>query len=166
MADKRDYYEVLGLSKNATEAEIKKAYRSLAKKYHPDINKDKGADVKFKEVQEAYEVLSDQQKRANYDQFGHAGVNGGQGGFGGGAGAFQNGDFGDFGDIFGDIFGDMLGGGRGRGRGGRRSTGRPGDDLQMGIDIDFAEAAFGIEKTISLTKNVKCETCSGSGAKA
>jgi molecular chaperone DnaJ len=166
MSTKRDYYEILGVQKNTTKDEIKKAYRKMAMQFHPDKNPGNAeAEAKFKEASEAAEVLLDDDKKARYDQFGHAGVNG-QGG--GGPSGFQNGDFGDFGDIFGDIFGDMLGGGRGRGgrAGGRRSTGRPGDDLQMGIDIDFAEAAFGTEKTISLTKNVKCETCSGSGAKA
>jgi molecular chaperone DnaJ len=166
MSTKRDYYEILGVQKSTGKDEIKKAYRKLAMQFHPDKNPGNAeAEAKFKEASEAAEVLLDDDKKARYDQFGHAGVNG-QGGMGGGGG-FQNGDFGDFGDIFGDIFGDMLGGGRGRGRGGaRRSSGRPGDDLQMGIDIDFSEAAFGTEKTISLTKNVKCETCSGSGAKA
>ena len=164
MSPKRDYYEILGVQKGSSKDEIKKAYRKLAMQYHPDKNPDnKEAEAKFKEASEAAEVLLDDDKKARYDQFGHAGVNG-QGGFGGGG--FQQGDFGDFGDIFGDIFGDMLGGRGGRGRGGRRSTGRPGDDLQMGIDIDFSEAAFGCEKTISLTKNVKCDTCNGSGAKA
>jgi molecular chaperone DnaJ len=162
MSNKRDYYEVLGVQKGAAKDDIKKAYRKLAMQFHPDRNPDnKDAEAKFKEASEAADVLLDDEKKSRYDQFGHAGVNGGQGG-----GGFQgSGDFGDFGDIFGDIFGDMLGGGRRRGGGGR-SRGRPGDDLQMGIDIDFSEAAFGIEKTISLTKNVKCETCSGSGAKA
>ncbi|MEA9354996.1 molecular chaperone DnaJ [Bacteriovorax sp. PP10] len=166
MSTKRDYYEILGVQKSTPKDEIKKAYRKMAMQFHPDKNPgNPEAEAKFKEASEAAEVLLDDDKKARYDQFGHAGVNG-QGG--GGHGGFQNGDFGDFGDIFGDIFGDMLGGGRGRGRagGGRRSTGRPGDDLQMGIDIDFSEAAFGTEKTISLTKNVRCETCSGSGAKA
>ncbi len=164
MSTKRDYYDILGVQKGTSKDEIKKAYRKLAMQYHPDKNPDnKEAEAKFKEASEAAEVLLDDDKKARYDQFGHAGVNGQGGGFGGGG--FQQGDFGDFGDIFGDIFGDMLGG-RGRGRGGRRSTGRPGDDLQMGIDIDFSEAAFGTEKTISLTKNVKCDTCNGSGAKA
>lgn len=167
MSTKRDYYEVLGVQKGTSKDEIKKAYRKLAMQYHPDRNPDnKEAEAKFKEASEAADVLLDDDKKARYDQFGHAGVNGGMGGGPGGfgGGGFQ-GDFGDFGDIFGDIFGDMLGGGR-RGRGGGRSRGRPGDDLQMGIDIDFSEAAFGAEKTISLTKNVKCETCNGSGAKA
>ena len=165
MSAKRDYYEILGVQKGTSKDEIKKAYRKLAMQYHPDKNPGNAeAEAKFKEASEAAEVLLDDDKKARYDQFGHAGVNG-QGGFGG-AGGFQGGDFGDFGDIFGDIFGDMLGG-RGRGgRGGRRSQGRPGDDLQMGIDIEFSEAAFGVEKTISLTKNVKCDTCNGSGAKA
>ncbi len=162
MSNKRDYYEVLGVQKSSSKDEIKKAYRKLAMQYHPDKNPgNPAAEAKFKEASEAAEVLCDDEKKARYDQFGHAGMNGQSGG----AGGFQGGDFGDFGDIFGDIFGDMLGGKR-RGGGGRRSQGRPGDDLQMGIDIDFAEAAFGCEKTISLTKNIKCETCSGSGAKA
>jgi len=165
MSNKRDYYEVLGVAKNASKDDIKKAYRKLAMQYHPDRNPDnKEAEAKFKEASEAAEVLMDDDKKSRYDQFGHAGVNGGSGGFGG-AGGFQ-GDFADFGDIFGDIFGDMLGGGRGRGRRGGRSQGRPGDDLQMNLDIDFSEAAFGIEKTISINKNVKCDTCNGTGAKA
>ncbi len=165
MSNKRDYYEVLGVAKNSSKEDIKKAYRKLAMQYHPDRNPDnKEAEAKFKEASEAAEVLMDDEKKSRYDQFGHAGVNGGPGGFGG-AGGFQ-GDFADFGDIFGDIFGDMLGGGRGRGRRGGRSQGRPGDDLQMNIEIDFSEAAFGIEKTITINKNVKCDTCNGSGAKA
>ncbi len=160
MSNKRDYYDVLGVQKGTSKDEIKKAYRKLAMQYHPDRNPDnKEAEAKFKEASEAADVLLDDEKKSRYDQFGHAGVNG-QGGPGGG---FQ-GDFGDFGDIFGDIFGDMLGGGRRRG-GASRSRGRPGDDLQMGLDINFSEAAFGCEKTISLTKNVKCETCVGTGAK-
>ncbi|NOT79090.1 MAG: molecular chaperone DnaJ [Bacteriovoracaceae bacterium] len=165
MSAKRDYYEILGVQKTTSKDEIKKAYRKMAMQFHPDKNPgNPEAEAKFKEASEAAEVLLDDDKKARYDQFGHAGVNG-QGG--GGGGGFQQGDFGDFGDIFGDIFGDMLGGARGRGgRGGRRSQGRPGDDLQMGIDVDFSEAAFGCEKTISLTKNIKCDTCNGSGAKA
>lgn len=165
MSTKRDYYEVLGVQKGASKDEIKKAYRKLAMQYHPDRNPDnKEAEAKFKEASEAADVLLDDEKKARYDQFGHAGMNGGMGGGPGGFGGGFQGDFGDFGDIFGDIFGDMLGGGRRRGGG--RSRGRPGDDLQMGIDIDFSEAAFGAEKTISLTKNVKCDTCNGTGAKA
>lgn len=167
MSAKRDYYEVLGVTKASTKDEIKKAYRKLAMQYHPDKNPgNTEAEAKFKEASEAAEVLLDEGKKARYDQFGHAGMNGAGGGAGGfGAGGFQ-GDFGDFGDIFGDIFGDMLGGRGGRRGGGRRSSGRPGDDLQMGIDLEFTEAAFGVEKTISINKNVKCETCDGSGAKA
>lgn len=161
MSSKRDYYEVLGVQKNTSKDEIKKAYRKLAMQYHPDKNPgNPAAEAKFKEASEAAEVLCDDEKKARYDQLGHAGMNGQSGG----ASGFQGGDFGDFGDIFGDIFGDMLGGGKRRG--GRRSQGRPGDDLQMGIDIDFSEAAFGCEKTISITKNIKCDTCNGSGAKA
>lgn len=166
MSAKRDYYEILGVTKTSTKDEIKKAYRKLAMQYHPDKNPGNAeAEAKFKEASEAAEVLLDENKKARYDQFGHAGMNGAGGGPGGfGGGGFQ-GDFGDFGDIFGDIFGDMLGGRGGRRGGGRRSTGRPGDDLQMGIDLEFTEAAFGVEKTISVTKNVKCDTCDGSGAK-
>lgn len=164
MSGKRDYYEILGVQKSSSKDDIKKAYRKLAMQYHPDRNPGNAeAEAKFKEASEAAEVLLDDEKKARYDQFGHAGMNG-QGGFGG-AGGFQ-GDFSDFGDIFGDIFGDMLGGGRGRGRGRGRSGGRPGDDLQMEMEIDFTEAAFGAEKTISLTKNIKCDTCNGTGAKA
>lgn len=166
MSAKRDYYEILGVTKASTKDEIKKAYRKLAMQFHPDKNPGNAeAEAKFKEASEAAEVLLDENKKARYDQFGHAGMNGAGGGPGGfGGGGFQ-GDFGDFGDIFGDIFGDMLGGRGGRRGGGRRSTGRPGDDLQMGIDLEFTEAAFGVEKTISVTKNVKCDTCDGSGAK-
>jgi molecular chaperone DnaJ len=164
MSTKRDYYEVLGVQKNTSKEDIKKAYRKMAMQFHPDRNPGNAeAESKFKEASEAAEVLLDDEKKARYDQFGHAGMNG-AGGFGGGAGGHQ--DYSDFGDIFGDIFGDMLGGGgRGRRRGGR-SQGRPGDDLQMEMEVEFTEAAFGAEKTISLTKNVKCETCHGSGAKA
>ncbi len=155
MSSKRDYYEILGVQKNTSKEDIKKAYRKLAMQFHPDKNPGNAeAEAKFKEASEAAEVLLDETKKARYDQFGHAGMNGGAGGFGGGGGGFQGGDFGDFGDIFGDIFGDMLGGRGGRrGGGGRRSQGRPGDDLQMALDLSFTDAAFGCEKTISLTKN-------------
>lgn len=160
---KRDYYEVLGVAKGAAKDEIKKAYRTQAMKFHPDRNpNDKEAESKFKEASEAAEVLLDADKKRRYDQFGHAGVDGqAGGGFGGGGG---QGDFGDLGDIFGDIFGDILGGGRGR-RGGRRQTGRPGNDLQMAVNVTFEEAAFGAKKTISITKLSKCGTCHGSGGK-
>lgn len=160
---KRDYYEVLGVGKGASKDEIKKAYRKLALQYHPDRNPDNAeAEAKFKEASEAAEVLLDDNKKSRYDQFGHAGVDG-QGGFGaGGFGA--GGDFGDLGDIFGDIFGDILGGGRRRG-GGRRSRGRPGNDLQMSVSISFEEAAFGVEKNITVNRFASCGTCNGSGSK-
>lgn len=156
---KKDYYEVLGVPKTATKDEIKKAYRKLALKYHPDRNPgDKAAEANFKECSEAAEVLINEEKRQKYDQFGHAGVNG-QAGFG--SQGFNPQDFGDLGDIFGDIFGDFFGGRSQR----RRSQGQPGDDLQMGIEVTFKEAAFGAKKNVSLTKNVECEECHGSGGK-
>lgn len=156
---KRDYYEVLGVDKNADEAAIKKAYRVLAKKYHPDMNPgDKEAEKKFKEASEAYAVLSDPEKRRQYDQFGHAAFEGGAGG----AGGF---DFGgaDFSDIFGDIFGDLFGGGRSRGA---RSNGpMKGANLRTSVRITFEEAVFGCKKEIDLTVKETCKTCGGSGAK-
>lgn len=159
---KKDYYDVLGVDKSASKDEIKKAYRKLAMKFHPDKNPDdKGAEAKFKEASEAADVLTNPEKKGRYDQFGHAGVDG-QGGGGFGQGGFGGGDFGDLGDMFGDIFGDILGG-RGRGRG--RSRGRAGNDLQMVVDIDFKEAAFGAAKNISISRNVGCGDCSGSGGK-
>ena len=157
---KRDYYEVLGVAKTASDDELKKAYRKLAKQYHPDMNPGNAeAEAKFKEINEAYEVLSDKDKRAKYDQFGHAGVdpNFGGGGFGG------YGDFGDFGDFgFGDILGDLLGGGFG-GRSANRSGPQRGESLRAGVTISFEEAAFGCEKEISLTRLESCESCHGSG---
>ncbi len=160
MADKRDYYEVLGISKGASDDEIKKAYRKEAKKYHPDLHPgDKECETKFKEVNEAYEVLSDKQKRSQYDQFGHAGVDPNFGA-GGGAGGF--GGFGDFGDIFSDIFGGFGG----FGGGSRRNGPKRGRDIHYTIDITFEEAAFGCAKTINLTKQDTCDHCHGSGAKA
>lgn len=158
MAEKRDYYEVLGVSKGASEDEIKKAFRSMSKKYHPDLNpNNKEAEEKFKEVNEAYQVLSDADKRSKYDQFGHAGVdpNFGAGGGYGGAGF-------DFGDIFGDIFGGGFGG---FGGGRRRSGPRRGNDIRQVIDITFEEAAFGCDKQMNIQTQEKCETCGGSGAK-
>jgi molecular chaperone DnaJ len=153
MPDKRDYYEVLGLSKGASEAEIKKAYRSLAKKYHPDVNKEKGSDLKFKEVQEAYEVLSDPQKKANYDNFGHAGVDGAN--FGG----FQAGGFEDIQDIFGSFFGGGFGGSQ------RRSSGpRRGEDRLMQLRVDFMDAIFGKNESVQLDVEETCSSCMGSGA--
>lgn len=157
---KRDYYEVLGVDKNADEAAIKKAYRVLAKKYHPDMNPgDAEAEKKFKEASEAYAVLSDPEKRRQYDQFGHAAFDGGAGG---GAGGFDfNGA--DFGDIFGDIFGDFFGGGRGRSAG---NGPMKGNTLYTSVKISFEEAIFGCEKTIELTVKEPCKTCNGTGAKA
>ncbi len=164
MADKRDYYEVLGLKKGASDDEIKKAFRKLAMKYHPDKNPgDKSAEEKFKEVNEAYAVLSDPEKKEKYDRFGHAGVDPNSG-FGGGAGGF--GGFGGFEDIF-DMFGGAFSGFGGFGGGGgssRRNGPRKGSDLQKAITIDFTEAAFGAKKQIRINKYVKCKTCGGTGA--
>ena len=161
MAEKRDYYEVLGISKGADEAAIKKAYRSLAKKYHPDMNPgDQEAEMKFKEVNEAYAILSDSQKRAQYDQFGHAAFE--QGGMGGGFdGGFGGFDFGDLGDIFGNIFGGGFGGGN---SGARRNGPRRGDDIGATVTITFEEAAFGVKKDVSYNRIQKCPDCAGSGA--
>ncbi len=150
---KRDYYETLGLERNASESEIKKAYRRLAMKYHPDRNPDDQESLnRFREVKEAFEVLSDSQKRAAYDQFGHAGVDGARGG--GAGGGFGGADFA---DIFGDVFGDIFGGGR------RRST--RGADLRYDLEITLEEAVQGIEREIRVPNLVPCETCSGSGAR-
>ena len=156
---KRDYYEVLGVSKSASDAEIKKAYRQLAKKYHPDTNPgDKEAEAKFKEASEAYAVLSDAEKRRQYDQFGHAAFE--QGGAGGGFGGF---DFsGDMGDIFGDIFGDLFGGSRRR-----QAYNGPmqGANVKINMRISFMEAVFGVEKTIEMALKDECPHCHGTGAK-
>ncbi len=163
MANKRDYYEVLGVDKNASADEIKKAYRKLAKQYHPDLNKDNPeAAEKFKEVGEAYSVLSDSDKKARYDQFGHAGVDGsGGGGFSGG---FEGFDMGDLGDIFGSFFG---GGGGFGGFGGssRRNAPQKGRDIRASIDLTFEEAAFGCKKDVKVSRLENCSTCGGSGAK-
>ena len=165
--NKRDYYEVLGVQKGASEEEIKKAYKKMARKYHPDLNPgDKDAEEKFKEVNEAYEVLSDSEKKARYDQFGFAGVDPnfgagaggwGGGGYGGGAGF----DFGDLGDIFGSFFGGGFGGGQAR-----RNPNAPqrGESIRMNLTISFEEAAFGCEKELELDRYESCETCRGSGA--
>lgn len=163
MAEKRDYYEVLGVSKGATDDELKKAYRKLAKQYHPDLNPDdqEGAEAKFKEASEAYEVLSDSQKRARYDQFGHAGVDpsaAGGGGYGGyGAGGFD--DF-DLGDIFGSFFGGGFGGGT------RRNPNAPqkGQDLRYNVDLTFEDACFGTEVDVSINHLEECSACGGNGA--
>lgn len=157
--DKRDYYEVLGVAKTATDDEIKKAYRTLAKKYHPDLNGgDKDCEAKFKEVNEAYEVLSDPQKRARYDQFGHEDPR--AGGAGGSYGDFTGGFGGGFDDIFSAFFGGGFGGGGQRARGPQR-----GDDLRYDLTITFEEAAFGCEKEISVTRDENCEECGGTGAR-
>ncbi len=164
MADqKRDYYEVLGVQKGAAEQEIKKAYRKLAKANHPDLNPgDAAAEARFKEINEAYEVLSDSAKRARYDQFGFAGVDPSYGGGGGGFGGGFSGDF-DFGDL-GDIFGSFFGGGFGGGSARNRNGPQRGESLRMGLTITFEEAAFGCEKEVSLDRVEQCETCGGSGA--
>lgn len=158
MADKRDYYEVLGVSKTASDDEIKKAFRTLAKKYHPDMHPgDKECEEKFKEAQEAYAVLSDAEKRKQYDQFGHAAFDG----TGGGAGGFDFSGM-DMGDIFGDLFGDFFGGGSRR-----RTNDGPmkGSDLRTSVRITFEEAIFGCEKEIEMVLKDECHTCHGTGAK-
>ncbi len=157
MADKRDYYEVLGVGKGATDDELKKAYRKLAKQYHPDTNPgDKSAEAKFKEASEAYAVLSDPDKRRQYDQFGHAAFEGGAGG----AGGFDFSNF-DMGDIFGDFFGDIFGGRT------RRANNGPmqGANLRTSVRITFEEAVFGTEKELELNLKDECNTCHGTGAR-
>ena len=165
MAEKRDYYEVLGIAKGASEDEIKKAYRKQAKKYHPDLHPgDKEAEEKFKEVNEAYEILSDADKRARYDQFGHAGVDpnygaGAGGGFGGGFAGFD-GDI-DLGDIFGSFFGGGFGGGR---RQANPTAPRRGADIRVSVALSFMEAAHGCTKTVTVNHQDTCPECGGSGA--
>lgn len=161
---KRDYYDVLGLKKGASEAEIKSAFRKKAMEYHPDKNPgDKNAEEKFKEINEAYGILSDPEKKDKYDRFGHAGVDPNAGFGGGGFGGFGGGTYGGgFEDVFGDLFGGMFGGG---GYSQSRRTGpRKGADLQKGINITFEEAAFGVKKNIQINKFVSCSECGGSGA--
>ncbi|MDE1474333.1 molecular chaperone DnaJ [Xenorhabdus bovienii] len=154
---KKDYYEVLGISKTTEEKEIKKAYKRLAMKYHPDRNQgDKEAESKFKEIKEAYEILTDAQKRAAYDQYGHAAFE--QGGMGGGAGGFGGGA--DFSDVFGDVFGDIFGGGR------RQQRASRGSDLRYNMDLTLEEAVRGVTKEIRIPTLESCDTCHGSGAKA
>lgn len=169
MADKRDYYEVLGVDRSAGDDEIKKAYRKMAKKYHPDLHPgDKEAEQNFKEVNEAYEVLSDSNKKARYDQFGHAGVDpnygagGGAGGFGGfdGFGGFGGADFGDLGDLFGSFFGGGFGGGRRA----NPNAPRKGADTSASVVLSFEEAAKGCSKKIKVTRIENCTECSGTGA--
>lgn len=172
MVAKRDLYEVLGVSKDASDADIKRAYRKLSKQYHPDINKEAGAEEKFKEIAEAYEILSDSQKRAAYDQYGHASYDPNSGFSGGGFGGGFEG-FGGFGGQgfsgsytggFEDIFDTFFGGGGGR-RGNRTNMPRQGADLQYVMDLTFEEAIFGKEEVIHYHRNAECETCHGTGAK-
>ena len=166
MADKRDYYEVLGVSKSASDDEIKKAYRKKAKQYHPDLNPgDAEAEAKFKEANEAYEVLSDSQKKARYDQFGHAGVDPNYGAGGGGAygGGFGGGfDFGDLGDIFGSFFGGGFGGGRQA----NPNAPQKGETVQTRVTISFEEAAKGCKRTVDVNRVDSCPDCHGTGASA
>ena len=167
MADKRDYYEVLGVQKGASADEIKKAYRSLARKYHPDLHPDdKDCAEKFKEVNEAYEVLSDPSKKERYDQFGHAGVdpNYGGGGFNGGAGGFN--PFGDMGDIFENLFGGGFGGGFSSSGRSRANAPRRGQDIDITVTIEFMEACLGIKRDIKVSRLEKCPDCNGTGASA
>ncbi|HOP57567.1 MAG TPA: molecular chaperone DnaJ [Bacillota bacterium] len=157
--EKRDYYDVLGISKNATDEEIKKAYRLLAKKYHPDVSTEKDAEAKFKEVQEAYDVLSDETKRAQYDQFGHQGMNGGFGGAGGFSGSGFEGF--DFGDIFSAFFG-----GQSRTNQGGRTRARKGSDIQKRMSISFEESIFGKKEKIRIPVYEECHVCHGTGAQS
>src|SRR5574344_2234089 len=159
MSEKHDYYEVLGVSKGASEEEIKKAYKKLARKYHPDMNPgDKEAEEKFKEVNEANEVLSDPEKKARYDQFGFAGVDPSYGAGAGGAYGGAGFDFGDLGDIFGSFFGGGFGGGRANPNAPQR-----GESLRTSVTIRFEEAAFGCEKEVSIDRVEQCSECHGSG---
>ena len=168
MSTKRDYYEILGVSKGSAADEIKKAYRKVAMQFHPDRNPgDKEAEEKFKEAAEAYEVLSDTDKRAKYDRYGHQAFGPGTGGFGGGNGNMED-IFSQFGDIFGDdIFGNFFGGGGGRSRGGggRKPTGQRGSNLRVKLKLNFEEIAKGVTKNIKVKKYVSCNTCTGSGAR-
>lgn len=167
MADKADYYKILGVPKNAADAEIKKAFKKMAMKYHPDRNQnDPSAEAKFKECKEAYEILSDPQKRSVYDQFGHDAVNQAQGGGGfGGFGGFGGGGAGGFGDIFEDIFADMFGGGARGGGASRGRGGQRGADLRYAIELSLEEAVKGVSKALKIPTLVACKTCNGSGAK-
>ncbi len=170
MAEKRDYYEVLGVAKNAGESEIKKAYHKKAKKYHPDLNPgDKDAEAKFKELGEAYEMLSNKEKRSRYDQFGHAGVDPSYGAGGGGAGGFGggfNGGFGGFGVDVNDIFETFFGGGRSgfNTRQSNPNAPRRGADVRVSLVLTFMEAVHGVTKTINITRQETCDECHGSGA--
>ena len=164
---KRDYYEILGVTKTSSPDEIKKAYRKVAMQYHPDKNPgNKEAEEKFKEAAEAYEVLSDTDKRSQYDRFGHAGVGGNGRGFGGGQGMNMEDIFSQFGDVFGDdLFGSFFGGRRSGGGGGGKSRGARGSNLRVRIKLNFEEIAKGASKTIKVKKYILCDSCGGSGAK-
>ena len=167
---KKDFYEILGVAKSSTADEIKKAYRKVAMQFHPDRNPgDKASEEKFKEAAEAYEVLSDQEKRAQYDKYGHAGMNQRGGGFGGGQGMNMDDIFSNFGDIFGDdLFGSFFGGGGGGGRqrsSGGRTKGTRGSNLRIKLKMNYEEIAKGANKTVKVKKYTPCSTCSGSGAK-
>lgn len=174
MPEKRDYYDILGVSKDASESEIKKSYRKLVKEYHPDRNDSPDAEEKFKEVQEAYEVLSDKEKRNAYDQFGHAGTQG-FGGGGPGYSGFQGDpfDMGDLGDILNNLFGGAGGpagfdfgfGGFGQGQQGRQSRAQRGSDIKKTINLDFEEAIWGKEIELNIKRDIMCEACDGTGAK-
>ena len=162
--NKKDYYEVLGVSKTATDEEIKRAFRKLAKQYHPDINKEPGAEEKFKEIGEAYAVLSDANKRRQYDQFGHAAFqNGSASGGGAGFQGFNMGDI-DLEDILGDLFGGGFRGFSGFG-GSSRASSRPskGEDIRVVLNLTFEEAAFGCEKDVKLNLTSECSRCKGKG---
>jgi molecular chaperone DnaJ len=157
MSNKRDYYEVLGVARDASQDEIKKSYRRLARKYHPDVSQESDAENKFKEVNEAYEILSDAQKRSMYDRFGHAGVSGNAGsGFGG----FDFGVGRDPFEIFEEVFGSFGGFGGGRRQSGRRP--RRGADLRYELTLEFEEAIFGAEKEIEVPRQESCPSCNGS----
>ena len=154
-----DYYDLLGVARDVDADSLKRAYRRLARQYHPDINKEAGAEDKFKEIGRAYEVLSDPQTRARYDQFGEAGL-------GGGGGSPDMGDMGGFADLFETFFSGFGGGGAATGGGGRRRSGpRQGDDLRLDLNLDFRDAVFGVEKEVQLRHLESCGTCKGSGAK-
>lgn len=159
--NKKDYYEVLGLQKGASDEDIKRAFRKLAKQYHPDVNKEPGAEEKFKEIGEAYAVLSDPDKKRQYDQFGHAAF---QGGGSGGFSGFNAEDF-DFSSIFDDLFGGSFGGFGFSGSSGRRSANRPtkGRDRLVTLELTFLEAILGCKKTIQLDLDETCEKCDGKG---